>query len=234
MTDPMREYSRRQFLKVTAAAGAAVGVGGFLAACSAAVSSAPRPARPRRPRPPPPPRHPAAASAAASTAATVSGTFNWMTWGDHSYPAQLDAIATSDDIKANSTLFSDNVDAYTKLKQVGGQLDMVSGDALWVPHYFESGLIEAWDINELAVVQAALLDRARVPDLDQAGGLPRLPVRLVAGPDLLRPGARLAGTRIRGRSCSTRSTRSGSSSRTSRSRSWPTWASSPAPRTPTT
>ena len=36
-------------------------------------------------------------------------------------------------IKANSTQFSDNVDAYTKLKEVGGQLDMMSGDALWVP-----------------------------------------------------------------------------------------------------
>src|SRR6478735_5002807 len=138
MTDPMREYSRRQFLKVTAAAGAAVGVGGLLAPCSAASAGAPASA---------------AASAAASTAAAPTGTFNWMTWGDHSYPAQLDAIAAADNIKANSTLFSDNIDAYTKLKQVGGQLDMVSGDALWVPHYFESGLIEAWDINSLAVAK---------------------------------------------------------------------------------
>jgi len=76
-----------------------------------------------------------------------------MTWGDHSYPAQLDAIAASSNIKASSTLFSDNIDAYTKLKQVGGQLDLVSGDALWVPHYFESGLIEAWDINSLEVAK---------------------------------------------------------------------------------
>ncbi|OGO54563.1 MAG: hypothetical protein A2Z32_00060, partial [Chloroflexi bacterium RBG_16_69_14] len=80
-------------------------------------------------------------------------TFNWMTWGDHSYPAQLDVIGATDKIKTNITLFSDNVDAYTKLKEVGGQLDMVSGDALWVPHYFESGLIEAWDINELEVAK---------------------------------------------------------------------------------
>src|SRR6476646_4495038 len=101
MTDPMREYSRRQFLKVTAAAGAAAGVGGLLAACSAAVSSAPAAS--------------SAASVAPSAAAAVSGTFNWMTWGDHSYPTQLDAIAAANGIKANSTLFSDNVDAYTKL-----------------------------------------------------------------------------------------------------------------------
>jgi spermidine/putrescine-binding protein len=151
MTDPMREYSRRQFLKVTAAAGAAVGVGGFLAACSAAVSSAPAASSAATAAASAGAPASAAASAAASTAAAPTGTFNWMTWGDHSYPAQLDAIAAANGIKANSTLFSDNIDAYTKLKQVGGQLDMVSGDALWVPHYFESGLIEAWDINQLAV-----------------------------------------------------------------------------------
>ncbi len=153
MTDPMREYSRRQFLKVTAAAGAAVGVGGFLAACSAAVSSAPAASSAASAAASAAAPASAAASAAASTAAVPAGTFNWMTWGDHSYPAQLDAIAAANGIKANSTLFSDNVDAYTKLKQVGGQLDMVSGDALWVPHYFESGLIEAWDINQLAVAK---------------------------------------------------------------------------------
>ena len=152
MTDPMmRDYSRRHFLKVMGAAAGAVGLGSIAAACStAASSSAPAASSAAT----------AAATAAASSgaaspsaAAAATGTFNWMTWGDHSYPAQLDAIASTNSIKANSTLFSDNVDAYTKLKEVGGQLDMVSGDALWVPHYFESGLIEAWDINSLAVAK---------------------------------------------------------------------------------
>ena len=142
----IREYSRRQFLKVTGAAGVAVGVGGFLAACS---SAAPAPATSASVPAGAPSASGAAPSAAATTAPT--GTFNWMTWGDHWYQAQVDTIAANNNIKANSTLFSDNIDAYTKLKQVGGQLDMVSGDALWVPHYFESGLIEAWDINSLQV-----------------------------------------------------------------------------------
>jgi spermidine/putrescine-binding protein len=145
MTDPMREYSRRQFLKVTGAAGAALGLGGLAAACSTAATPAPPTAAPGT----------SAASAAPATSAPPSapptGTFNWMTWGDHWYQAQVDTIAANNNIKTNSTLFSDNIDAYTKLKQVGGQLDMVSGDALWVPHYFESGLIEAWDINSLEV-----------------------------------------------------------------------------------
>ena len=191
----------------------------------------------RRPRPRPRPPPPTSArrlggserrSRDGGSQRAPTGTFNWMTWGDHWYQAQVDAIAATNNIKTNATLFSDNIDAYTKVKQVGGQLDMVSGDALWVPHYFESGLIEAWDINSLKVAIAALLDRPVVPDLDEAGRLPRLPLRVVAGPDLLRPGEGLPGARFRGRSSSTRSTRGGSSWRISRSRSWPTWGSSPA------
>jgi spermidine/putrescine-binding protein len=145
MTDLMREISRRQFLKATGAAGAAIGLGGVVAACSTAVNQATATAGPSSAAS----GAPAASAAAASVAPT--GTFNWMTWGDHWYQAQMDVIASTNNIKASSTLFSDNIDAYTKLKQVGGQLDMVSGDALWVPHYFEAGLIEAWDINSLPV-----------------------------------------------------------------------------------
>jgi spermidine/putrescine-binding protein len=80
-----------------------------------------------------------------------TGTFNWMTWSDHSYPEQLDAITAAIGITPNITLFSDNADAFAKLKEVGGQLDMVSGDALWVPRYYQDGLIDAWDINSLEV-----------------------------------------------------------------------------------
>jgi len=142
MADLMRQYSRRQFLKVTGAAGATVGAGAFLAACGANSGASVAPTSP-----------PATTGPVASEGPTAAptGTFNWMTWGDHYYQAQVDAIAASNNIKINPTLFSDNIDAYTKVKQVGGQLDMVSGDALWVPHYFEAGLIEAWDINSLQV-----------------------------------------------------------------------------------
>src|SRR3954447_2845707 len=150
MADPVREFDRRQFLKAAGAVGAAVGLGGIAAACATtgAPSAAPASAAPGA-------SVGGAASAAAPSAVAASamptGTFNWMTWGDHWYQAQMDVIAANNNIKASSTLFSDNIDAYTKLKQVGGQLDMVSADALWVPHYFESGLTEAWDINSLEV-----------------------------------------------------------------------------------
>jgi spermidine/putrescine-binding protein len=143
MSDP-REFDRRQFLKATGLAAAAVGIGGIAAACATpAASTAPQ-------------GTPAAgasgpASSPAAAASNPTGTFNWMTWVDHYYPEELATIASTMGISTNLTELADNADGYTKLKEVGGQLDMISGDALWVPHYFESGLIEAWDLNELEV-----------------------------------------------------------------------------------
>ena len=141
----LRELNRRQFLKGAAAAGAAVGLGGVAAACSTAATPAPATAAPT-----------AAGASAASVAPATStpgptGTLNWMTWVDHYYPEELAAIQSSIGIGVNLTELADNADGFTKLKEVGGQLDMIAGDALWVPHYFEAGLIEAWDINSFAV-----------------------------------------------------------------------------------
>ncbi len=140
-----RELSRRQFLKATGAVSATVGLGGIAAACSTGSTPSPSAAASAAGS--------AAASVAASPSSAPTGTFNWMTWSDHWYQAQLDAIGSANSIKTNITELADNSDGYTKLKEVGGQLDMISGDALWVPKYFESGLIEAWDINELKVSQ---------------------------------------------------------------------------------
>ena len=150
MGDQTRDdFSRRQFLKVAAAAGVVVGAGGLLEACTTAATAAPATPAPATPAP----GVSAAPATAAPSAAPVSGTFNWMTWSDHWYQAQMDILAANNNIKSNITSFSDNIDAYTKVKQVGGQIDMVSGDALWVPHYFENGLIDAFDINSLQVAK---------------------------------------------------------------------------------
>ena len=48
------------------------------------------------------------------------------------------------------SLFADNSEALLKVQQVGGaQLDMVSADALWIPRFYEEGLIEPFDLWEL-------------------------------------------------------------------------------------
>lgn len=116
--------SRRRFLQASAAMGGVVAFGGLAAACTTGGGGG-----------------------------STKGTFNWMTWSDHYYDEQLAAIAKDQEIKTSITELADNSEGYTKVKEVGGQLDMISGDALWVPKYFEDGLIEAWDINELEVAK---------------------------------------------------------------------------------
>lgn len=125
--DQMARYnnlSRRRFLQASAAMGGVVAFGGLTAACTTGGGGG-----------------------------STKGTFNWMTWSDHYYDEQLAAIAKDQELKTSITELADNSEGYTKVKEVGGQLDMISGDALWVPKYFEDGLIEAWDINELKVAK---------------------------------------------------------------------------------
>lgn len=147
MDELTREFNRRQFLKLAGAAGATVGLGAFLAACGASGSTA----APATAGASAAATSPAASSAPATATPGPTGTFNWLTWSDHWYQAQMDKIAAESGIKSNITSFSDNIDAYTKIQQVGGQVDLVSGDALWVPHYYKSQLIDAFDINSLKV-----------------------------------------------------------------------------------
>ena len=147
MDELTRQLRRRDFLKLSAAAGATVGVGAFLAACGASATPAPTAAPPTVA----PTAGPTGPAPSVAPTAGPTGTFNWLTWSDHYYQAEMDIIANSTGIKSNITSFSDNVDAYTKIQQVGGQVDLVSGDALWVPHYFESGLIDAFDLKSLKV-----------------------------------------------------------------------------------
>lgn len=86
----------------------------------------------------------------AGAAEVGEGSFNWLTWGDHFLPGQLEEAASEYGIRANPSLFSDNSEAFLKLQQVGGgQIDLVSGDALWVPKFYEEGLIQPFDLWSL-------------------------------------------------------------------------------------
>src|SRR5262245_29494763 len=147
MDEVNRRFDRRDFLKLAGAVGATAGIGAFLAACGASGASPSASAPAASATPAAGGSQAAAASAAATPGPT--GTFNWLTWGDHWYQAEMDKIAADIGIKSNITSFSDNIDAYTKIQQVGGQVDLVSGDALWVPHYNETGLIDPLDSNWL-------------------------------------------------------------------------------------
>ena len=89
---------------------------------------------------------------ACSLTGSQGGTINWMTWGDHWIQSQLDAIAKDTNITTNISELAGNAQGYAKLKEVKGQLDKMSADAMWVPDaYYKDGLIEPFDINELKV-----------------------------------------------------------------------------------
>jgi len=119
-----KHFSRRRFLQTTAGVTGAMAMGGF-ASASRVMAQSPM--------------------------AGPTGTFNFMTWSDHFYQEQLDAITAAIDITPSISELAGNAEGFIRLGEVGGQLDMISGDALWVPRYFEDGLIDAWDINELEV-----------------------------------------------------------------------------------
>ena len=74
-----------------------------------------------------------------------------LTWSDHYANDQLKAVAKATALQGRPTLFSDNADAYLKIKQTGSQFDIVSGDALWVPKYHKDGLTESFDLSSLPV-----------------------------------------------------------------------------------
>lgn len=79
-----------------------------------------------------------------------TGTINWLTWSDHYVKGQLDAVGRQTGVQARPNLFSDNADGYLKIRQGGGEFDMVSGDALWVPKYAKDNLITPFDLADVA------------------------------------------------------------------------------------
>ena len=142
MTVLDQELTRRRFLQLTGAVGVTTALGGVVAACNVIGGGA-----------------------------KTTGTFNWMTWGDHWIQSQLDKIAKDVNITANISELAGNAEGYAKLKEVKGQLDKISGDAMWVPNaYAKDGLIEPFDINELKVSSQLYSFARQFPYWQASGG----------------------------------------------------------------
>ena len=90
---------------------------------------------------------------AGRSARAADVTLNGLTWSDHFFPEQLQEVEKATGIAGRPQLFSDDLDAYIKVKAGGGAWDMASEDALWVPKFYEEGLIEAFDIKSFAVAK---------------------------------------------------------------------------------
>ena len=94
----------------------------------------------------------AAGRALGATEASAGGvTLNWLTWSDHYFSSQLQKVKSATGIAGRVQLISDDSDAYIKVKRGGGQWDISSEDALWVPKFYKEGLIVPFDIKSFAV-----------------------------------------------------------------------------------
>jgi spermidine/putrescine-binding protein len=110
-------------------------------------------------------------STSSSSQGSASGavTLNWVTWNDHYLPAQLAAVRKQTGIDARPSLQTDDSDGYLKVKQTGGQYDIVSTDALWAPKFHTDGLTDAFDISSIPAA-AQLYPMARQFQFWTVGG----------------------------------------------------------------
>jgi spermidine/putrescine-binding protein len=121
------KFTRREAL----AAGAASTLALYLAACGGSDSSS--------------------EAGGGSSGGSGPATLNWMTWSDHylTDPNQLAQVRSKTQVGARPQLFSDNSEAYLKLQQAPEQLDVVSGDSLWVAKYGAESLITSFDLESI-------------------------------------------------------------------------------------
>src|SRR6201994_601619 len=112
----------------------------------------------------------ASGSASGAKATNAPVTLNWETWNDHYLPKQLVAVQKATGIAARPSLESDDSDGYLKVKQTGGQYDIVSTDALWAKKYFEDGLTQPFDMAEIPVSSQLYSIAKEVPFWKAGGG----------------------------------------------------------------
>jgi spermidine/putrescine transport system substrate-binding protein len=111
-----------------------------------------------------------ASSGAAAKSVSTPVTLNWETWNDHYLPQQIAAVKKATGIAARPSLESDDSDGYLKVKQAGGQYDIVSTDALWAPKFFKDGLTDSFDIDSIAVSSQLYSIAKQVPFWKAGGG----------------------------------------------------------------
>jgi spermidine/putrescine-binding protein len=130
------KLSRRRFLQAGAAVGGAALMGGRLTEVVSAQSPAAPTLAPYSPAP---------------VTGVEAGPLNFLTWSDHYNNDALAQIQASTGIQAFISELADNSDGFAKLQAGNSGLDMVSGDALWVPKYHSSQLVDPFDLSSVAV-----------------------------------------------------------------------------------
>src|SRR5579859_7474576 len=84
---------------------------------------------------------------APAEAANLQGPVNAFTWGGRIIPTEVADFQKETGVKLNFIGASGNSENLAKVKLGGGaQYDIVGVDALWVPKFYEEGVIEVFDM----------------------------------------------------------------------------------------
>src|SRR5215475_7494315 len=80
-------------------------------------------------------------------AANLQGPVNAFTWGGRIIPTEVTDFQKETGVKLNFIGASGNSENLAKVKLGGGaQYDIVGVDALWVPKFYQEGVIEVFDM----------------------------------------------------------------------------------------
>ena len=94
------------------------------------------------------------------------GQLRLFTSPDHWDPAVLQSLAAEQGIDVRITPLTDDAAAFAAVSSGTVDVDMVSGDGLWIPAYHAAGLIEPIDLAQIRVAEE-LFPVARTMDLLQ-------------------------------------------------------------------
>ena len=87
-------------------------------------------------------------------AAALEGPVNVLSWGSRNFQMQIDDFLKDTGCQVNFTGASGNSENLAKIKLGGGdQYDIVGVDALWVPKFYQEGVIEVFDFEKMPEYQ---------------------------------------------------------------------------------
>jgi spermidine/putrescine-binding protein len=87
-------------------------------------------------------------------AANLEGPLNILSWGSRNFSVEIDDFLKETGVHVNFVGASGNSENLAKIKLGGGdQFDIVGVDALWVPKFYEEGVIEVFDFEKMPEYQ---------------------------------------------------------------------------------
>ena len=88
-----------------------------------------------------------------------------LSWGSRNFQMQIDDFLKETGCHVNFIGASGNSENLAKIKLGGGdQYDIVGVDALWVPKFYQEGVIEVFDFEKMPRIRTTCFDRIQADD----------------------------------------------------------------------